>query len=92
MNMNDVTIISKTEDFVKTKMLGEGSGHDWWHVYRVWRIAKTIARHESGADMRIVELGALLHDIADWKFADGDLEAGPRVAREWLEKLGVNEG
>lgn len=72
-------------------MLGEGSGHDWWHVYRVWQLAKTIADKEQDADRFTVELGALLHDIADWKFADGDLEAGPRAAREWLEKNGAEE-
>lgn len=89
--MGDKELISKTADYIKEKMLGEGSGHDWWHVYRVWQLAKTIADDEPEADTLVVELGALLHDIADWKFANGDLEAGPRAAREWLEKCGVND-
>lgn len=89
--MNDEEMIIKTADFIKEKMLGEGSGHDWWHVYRVWQIAKTISKNELEADRVTVELGALLHDIADWKFADGDLEAGPKAARAWLEKCAVNE-
>jgi len=89
--MNDNELIEKTADYIKEKMLGEGSGHDWWHVYRVWQIAKTIADKEKGSDKLTVELGALLHDIADWKFADRDLEAGPKAAREWLEKCGVSE-
>lgn len=90
MNSNQQNIVKQTADFVKQKMLGEGSGHDWWHVYRVWQIAKTITANEPQADLYIVELGALLHDIADWKFADGDLEAGPRAARQWLETCSVD--
>lgn len=89
--MDKSQIIQKTEGFVKEKLSGEGSGHDWWHVYRVWELAKHIAKEEQGADLFIVELTALLHDIADWKFHGGDDLAGPRVAREWLEKSGVKE-
>ncbi len=58
-------------------------------MYRTWKVAKHIAANEPSADMLTVELAALLHDIADWKFHDGDEEAGPRAAREWLESLGV---
>lgn len=72
-------------DYVKKRMSGEATGHDWWHVYRVWQLAKYIASQEKGANQTLVEIAALLHDIADWKFNDGDLEAGPRAAREWLE-------
>lgn len=89
--MDNQDLVSKTANFVKEKMFGEGSGHDWWHVYRVWQIAKTIADNEPDADRLTVELAALLHDIADWKFADGDLEAGPKAAREWLANCGVDE-
>ena len=60
---------------VKAKFGDEGSGHDWWHIYRVWQTAKTIATKEK-ANLFIVELAALLHDIADWKFANGDEKAG----------------
>ncbi len=70
-------------------MEGEGSGHDWWHVYRVWNLAKHIAEKEA-VDIAIVELAALLHDIADWKFHDGDDTVGPRVAGEILRKHGVS--
>lgn len=83
-------IIKKTEEYVKSRLSGEGSGHDWWHVYRVWQSAIHIGKHES-VDMKVVELAALLHDIADWKFNDGDIEAGPKMAREWLEKNKVDE-
>ena len=89
--MSDTQLINQTADFIKHKLLGEGSGHDWWHVYRVWQLAKTIANSEPAADRLTVELGAILHDIADWKFADGDLEAGPKAARQWLESKGAGE-
>jgi uncharacterized protein len=89
--MNSAALIQKTAEFVKLKFSGEGSGHDWWHMYRVWQLAKTIGAQETGVDMFVVEMGALLHDIADWKFHAGDEEAGPKAARQWLESLGVNE-
>ena len=70
--------------------MGEGSGHDWWHVYRVWKNAIHIGKQES-VDIFVVELAALLHDVADWKFHDGNDEIGPQVAKEWLESLSVDE-
>lgn len=88
--MDKKRLIKKTEEYVKDKMKGEGSGHDWWHIYRVWKNAVHIGKKER-ADMFIVELGALLHDIADFKFHNGDDTAGARVSREWLEKQGVDE-
>lgn len=84
-------IIEKTRVFIEEKFSGESTGHDWWHMYRVWRSAQAIAAGESDADLFTVELGALLHDVADWKFHDGDEEAGPRAAREWLESLSVDD-
>jgi len=89
--MKQADCIQKTADFVKAKFSGEGTGHDWWHMYRVWQLAKTIVAEEKEADLFVVELGALLHDIADWKFHNGDEEAGPKAAREWLESIGVQE-
>lgn len=83
-------LIKKTADYVRNELDGEGSGHDWWHIYRVWQLAKHIAAKEE-ADLQVVELAALLHDIADWKFHNGDTEAGPRKAREWLEQQGADE-
>ncbi|HNW53363.1 MAG TPA: HD domain-containing protein, partial [Bacteroidales bacterium] len=65
-------------------------GHDWWHVYRVWKTAMHIASIEK-ADMLVVELGALLHDIADSKFHHGNEEIGPAKARTFLQALGVEE-
>jgi len=73
---------------------GESSGHDWWHTYRVWRLAGKIARSEKKAtpDFYVVELSALLHDIADYKFNEGDETLGPERAKNLLEELGVPEG
>lgn len=78
-------IIDKTCQFVEQKLAGDGSGHDWWHIYRVWNLAKNIAAQEK-ANLRIVELSALLHDIADWKFHDGDDSKGPQMAEQFLKE------
>ena len=86
--MDTQKLIEMTAVFVREKLEGDGSGHDWWHIDRVWRLAKRLQATEGG-DLVIVELAALLHDIADWKFYGGDLEAGPKAAREWLESFGV---
>jgi len=88
--MTQAAVIASTAEFIQQKFKSETTGHDWSHMYRVWKLAKHIAKHESGADMFVVELGALLHDIADWKFYD-DEEAGPQAAREWLSSQGVDE-
>lgn len=88
--INKEIIIKETRKYVEQKLQGEGSGHDWWHVYRVWKSAINIGELE-GADIFIVELAALLHDVADWKFNDGDEEAGPREASKLLQSLGVEE-
>lgn len=88
--MNTADIITKTAEMIREKLKDEGSGHDWWHIWRVWQLARRIAGDEK-ADTFIVELGALLHDIADWKYHDGDLHAGGRASREWLESIGVDE-
>lgn len=89
--MDNNIIIEKTKNYVYEKMKGEGSGHDWWHIYRVYNTAVSIAQEEKDADMLIVELSALLHDIADWKFNDGDLNAGAKVSSEFLQSLGVED-
>lgn len=88
--MEKAEIIRKTEDHVRQLLSGESTGHDWWHIQRVWKNAIHIGEEER-ADMFVVELAALLHDVADWKFHGGDEKAGSRVAREWLVSLGVDE-
>jgi len=71
---------------VRRLMEGDGTGHDWWHVWRVWKTAERLARTERKADPVIVSLGALLHDVGDWKFHGGDEEAAPREAAKLLRK------
>ncbi len=87
--MGDKELIEKTEEFVRETLKEAEGGHDWWHIYRVLQNARHIAKYEE-VDQLTVELGALLHDIADFKFHDGDEEIGPRVAREFLESLNVD--
>ena len=88
--MNKQLIISNTETFVKSTLENAEGGHDWFHILRVWNNAKLIAKDEN-ADGFIVELGALLHDIADSKFHNGDETIGPKMAREFLESQLVEE-
>ena len=89
--MNKKDVINKTAKFVKEKLDGEGSGHDWWHVYLVWQLSKKISKKEGG-DMFVVQLAALLHDISDWKFnKSGEESEGANLAQKWLEKLGVQK-
>ena len=88
--MSENQIIKQTAEFVKQKLEGEGSGHDWWHIYRVWQNAKSIAQEEGGNHF-VIELAALLHDIADHKFHNGDESVGPKVAREFLSSIGAEE-
>jgi uncharacterized protein len=90
VKMNKEQIINQTANYIKSKLTGESSGHDWWHVYRVWKNAIRIGRDEN-VDLFVVELAALLHDIADWKFNDGNDDVGPQLSKEWLEKLAVDE-
>ena len=83
-------IIALTEIFVKHTLENAEGGHDWWHILRVWNNAKNIANTEGG-DGFVIELAALLHDIADAKFHGGDEEIGPQKARHFLESLSVDE-
>lgn len=88
--MDKELIIEETVAYVKQELAGAESGHDWWHIYRVWKNAKHIAANEK-ADSFVIELGALLHDIADAKFHNGDEEIGPRKAEDFLKAKGVDE-
>jgi len=75
--------IEKTRGFAQSFFADDGSGHDWWHVYRVWQMALNLAEAE-GADTTLVQIAALLHDVADWKLGNGSEEEGLRVIRELL--------
>ncbi|MBC9930481.1 HD domain-containing protein [Chitinophaga qingshengii] len=87
---NNQEIIDATVAYVKTTLEGAEGGHDWWHIYRVWQLSRQIAVHEK-VDQLIVELGALLHDIADSKFHNGDENIGPEKARAFMTSLGLPE-
>jgi uncharacterized protein len=85
-----MSIIDTAILFVKEKLENAEGGHDWFHIERVYKNAVLIARDED-CDLTVVKLGALLHDIADSKFHDGDESVGPKTARTFLEKENVEE-
>ena len=88
--MNKEQIILNTIDFVKETLEGAEGGHDWFHIERVYKNALLISENEK-VDRFTVQLGALLHDIADAKFYNGDESIGPKKAREFLKKQHVDE-
>ena len=88
--LSNKDIIEQTVQFVKKTLNGAESGHDWWHIQRVWNNALIILEDEP-ANQFIIELAALLHDIADSKFHDGDEELGPEIAGKFLRSLGIEE-
>ena len=81
-------LVGRVAEHIKAKFQAESSGHDWHHINRVWRLARQIAEAE-GANREIAELGALVHDIADWKFHGGDDSVGPREAERLLREEGA---
>jgi uncharacterized protein len=89
MPMDKKNIITNTIAFVKKQLANAEGGHDWFHIERVYKNAMLIAKNES-ADILVIQLGALLHDIADSKFHDGDETIGPKMAREFLLKQDVD--
>lgn len=88
--MTENKIIEQTISFVKETLQGAEGGHDWFHTYRVMLNAQGIAKTEK-VNLLIISLGALLHDIADAKFHDGDESVGPRVASEFLTSINVDQ-
>lgn len=84
-------VIEQTAAFVREKLENAEAGHDWWHIQRVWQNTRLLLAHEPGeADPMICELAALLHDIADSKFHDGDESIGPKIAGAFLHSLDVD--
>ena len=88
--MKNPQLISNTIAFVKQQLANAEGGHDWFHIERVLKNAENIAKGED-CNLEIVQLGALLHDIADSKFHNGDETVGPKVAREFLESQSVDQ-
>ncbi len=84
--MNRPEIIQKTEDFIRSEFGLEGSGHDWFHIDRVRKMAVRIADTEGSCDLFVTEMAALLHDLDDWKLAVSD-SPGTSKVNLWLESL-----
>lgn len=105
LTLDEKTVIDRTVDYVKSSLAEAEAGHDWFHIERVWKTAKEIAGKEAvppeaagtvaeaacPPNRLIIELGALLHDIADSKFHGGNENLGPQKAREFLSSLPVEE-
>ena len=87
--MEHDNLIKATVQFVRDTLQNAEGGHDWWHINRVWTNAKLIAQTEQ-AHLLTVELAALLHDIADSKFHNGDEEIGPFTAGQYLRSMNVD--
>ena len=88
--MTEELLIEHTIAYVKETLQNAEGGHDWFHIERVYKNSLNIAASEE-ADLLVVKLGALLHDIADSKFHGGDDTVGPAKAREFLETQKVSE-
>lgn len=82
-------LISCTIDFVKEKLHGAEAGHDWFHIERVWKLSKKIAETEN-CNLEVVELSALLHDIADPKFHAGNETLALKISQDFLENQNVS--
>ena len=87
--MDKALIIEKTKEFVRNKLYGEGSGHDWFHIERVYNLARYLAEKEN-ANSFIVEMTALLHDIDDWKFSNSN-DTNTTATEDFLKSIEVDE-
>lgn len=88
--MNKEQLVQNTIDFVKKTLQDAEGGHDWFHIERVFNTSKYILKHEK-ADPLVVMLAALLHDIADPKFHNGNESIGPKLAYGFLTSQGVED-
>ena len=86
--MDKEILLKATENFVKSVLEGDSSGHDWWHIFRVKNLALRIAEAE-GADLFLVEISALMHDVDDWKLSSN--ESGGEKTKNWLKSCGMDE-
>ncbi len=90
ITMSNENIINKTILFVKSKLENAEGGHDWFHIERVFKNSVILADNVD-CDIMVVKLAALLHDIADSKFHNGDETVGPKMAREFLESENLDQ-
>lgn len=85
-NIREKDILSQTEAFIRKQFESEGSGHDWWHIYRVKNLALELAKSEGG-NFFIIEMAALLHDLDDWKLSESEQNS---KSEAWLKKQTVS--
>lgn len=88
--MNKKETIKKISEYVKKNLASEPTGHDWWHSWRVWKLSKRIAQKEGG-DLFIIEVSALLHDVADWKFNGGSPTKGIKKIKILLKRIRIDK-
>ncbi|MBN1133200.1 MAG: HD domain-containing protein [Bacteroidales bacterium] len=88
--MMNPALIDSAKAFVKSRLEGAESGHDWFHIERVWKMARVIRKMEKKGDILIIELAALLHDIADPKFNDAYHDRSADTAYDFLIAEGLN--
>jgi len=88
--MNKQEILQKAEEFAKGFFQGEATGHDWWHTFRVCKLALRIAEQEGAVDLFIIEMAALLHDVSDYKLHNNDEERGKLFLTAWLDKIKIS--
>ena len=81
-------LIERAQTYVKDKFENEYSGHDYFHTLRVFKMATRIAENE-GADLEVVQLAALLHDVDDRKISPETYENQDN-ARSFLQSNGVD--
>ncbi|WP_222167041.1 HD domain-containing protein [Edaphocola aurantiacus] len=82
-------MIDQAIALVQQTLDGAEAGHDWFHIERVWKLSMHIAQQHPEANAEVVALGALLHDIADAKFHNGDEQLGPQIASQFLQEQGA---
>jgi len=90
MNPPPQTLVQQTAAYVKTKLLNEPTGHDWYHIERVWKMAKRIQKQEGG-DLELIELAALLHDLGDYKQYEFNELKGSLILRGMMDVLGIEK-
>jgi uncharacterized protein len=91
MTKQELKIIESIKKMMEQKFRNESTGHDWWHILRVYKMSCTLSDKTSQSHNRFtIEISALLHDVADWKFHEGDESAGPKQAEIILAQLGVD--
>ena len=84
--MNSTEIVSQIKSIIKKQFENESTGHDWFHIERVYNMAAFLQKTEGG-DLEIIELAALLHDVSDHKFNGGSATLGGDIAFEMLINL-----